>query len=810
MEPSAPEGLRKPRCFVAYASQPTHLAESIETAIETIKTNGVVEIIGWKSLTVTGRVLLSAICEAIRACDVFIADVTGLNANVLFELGYAIARRKRIWLLLNPSISRARSEWDRFQLLKTVGFAPFTNSEEISRRLYSEEPYNKLNQDLFGELLNSAGPASKPDALLYLQCTVNTEAAMLVARRVSTGPIKSLIDDPQEVRVQPLSWYVQQVSTAFGVVCHFLSSDFRDSGQNNAKQAIVAGLAYGSSKPLLMMAHEPYESPLDYQDLLQKHSTAAGAISIFANWSLPLISNYEKRVIDVARYKVEERKRTDLRNINIGEPVAEFESDSVPDYFIATAAYTETIHSKHSIVVGRKGTGKTATLYTLTETLKADPRNHVCVIKPVAYELHGLMEILAEERSKADQGYLAESFWKFLLYTELTKSVYEELLRKPQHYVRTQAEALLSEYVEQNQTLIGYDFSSRLEAAVNGVRELQHTPPAEGRRPKISELLHDQMIAKLRMLLGQVLENKSQVTMLVDNLDKAWNAADDLNLLSDLLFSLLTVSRTVSEDFWHNSCGRSPVNLHFVLFLRSDIYAAMLQFASERDKLPVRLILWNDPELLKRLIEKRFMASRQDIKTPDEIWKQYFVPTIKGVPTWEYIGNRILPRPRDLIYLVKAALGIAINRGRTLIHEVDLLEGEAQYSRFAIDSLIVESKARFVKAEKLLLEFLSSSEVVTEHEISAKMASAGLAAQDLESLLTLLAELTFIGFEVTPNRFQFLNDERDAHKIATMARKTADDTTHGVRRFRIHPAFHSFLEITLHSLSLPGQTIMDL
>jgi hypothetical protein len=172
-------------------------------------------------------------------------------------------------------------------------------------------------------------------------------------------------DDPQEVRVQPLAWYVQQVSTAFAVVCHFLSSDYQDPGQNNAKQALVGGLAYGLSKPLLMMAHEPYESPLDYRDLLRRHSTAAAAVAIFADWSLPLIANYENRIAEVARFKVQERKQTNLRDVNIGEPVAEFESDSIPDYFILTAAYTETIHSKHSLVVGRKGTGKTATLYAI-------------------------------------------------------------------------------------------------------------------------------------------------------------------------------------------------------------------------------------------------------------------------------------------------------------------------------------------------------------------------------------------------------------------------------------------------------------
>src|ERR1039458_1139384 len=94
----------KPRCFAAYPSSPVDRAESIEKAIEEIRVGGVVDIAGWKSLAISGRVVISAICDQIKTSEIFIADVTGLNPNVLFELGYAIAHKKRVWLLLNQHI----------------------------------------------------------------------------------------------------------------------------------------------------------------------------------------------------------------------------------------------------------------------------------------------------------------------------------------------------------------------------------------------------------------------------------------------------------------------------------------------------------------------------------------------------------------------------------------------------------------------------------------------------------------------------------------------------------------------------------
>lgn len=798
----------KPRCFVAYASSPADRAESIEKAIEEIRAGSVVDIDGWKSLVITGRVVISAICDRIKASQIFIADVTGLNPNVLFELGYAIAHKKRVWLLLNTHIERANMDFGRFQLLTTIGYVPYSNSNGIVTQFYRDAPYSNAGQNLYEELLFAAGPPSKKDSLLYLRCDVDTEASMRVARRVSSGPIRSVIDDPQEVRRQPLSWYVQQVTSAFGVVCHFLSTEYKDWELYNAKHALVAGLAHGMAKPLLMLAHEPYLSPLDYRDLLRTHRTAATAESIFADWSLQHVEQYEKRIASAASYRAVERARSELRDITVGEPVAEFESDSILDYYVSTAAFTDILNAKYSLVVGRKGTGKTAMLFAVTEELLSDPRNHVCVIKPVGYELEGLLSILREELSRAEKGYLVESFWKFLLYTELAKSVYEQLLGKPDYYVRTSADSALTEFVEQYKSLITPEFSVRLESAVAQLREISKPSSAAGRRIRISELLHNAMLARLRVLLGEVLESKAKVAILVDNLDKAWNPNGDLPLLSDLLFGLLSVSRHIASEFGRDASGRTPVNLYSALFLRSDIYAAMLQFAKERDKLPARLIKWEDPQLLRRVIEQRFMNSATDIEFPHEVWQRYFAPTVRGMPTWEYIGQHILPRPRDLIRLVKSALQFAVNRGKTQVDDRDFIDAQKQYSRFALDALIVEAAVRIPNVEELLLHFVQSPEILTESEIAAKLESARIPADQLGTVVNWFGQLTFLGFEVAPNRFEFLYDEQDAGKISVMAQQTAETTN--VRRFRIHPAFHAYLEVQAHGGDPHGQLSIGL
>ena len=134
------------RCFVAYPSSPAGRAESIEKAIQNIQDGGVVDVISWRKLSVTGRVVVNVVCDEIRNRELFIADVTGLNPNVLFELGYAIALRKRIWLILDPSIERAKLDFERFQLLTTVGYRCYSNSQEIENGFYQDQPYSKLER----------------------------------------------------------------------------------------------------------------------------------------------------------------------------------------------------------------------------------------------------------------------------------------------------------------------------------------------------------------------------------------------------------------------------------------------------------------------------------------------------------------------------------------------------------------------------------------------------------------------------------------------------------------------------------------
>ena len=123
---------RRPTAFLAYASDVPALQETVEDAAKRLNDSNTVEILSWTKLQIGGRILISTICTEIDQRDIFIADVTQLNPNVLFELGYAIARNRRIWLMLDGGVERAHPEVKGFQLLSTIGYRKYNNQYEIA------------------------------------------------------------------------------------------------------------------------------------------------------------------------------------------------------------------------------------------------------------------------------------------------------------------------------------------------------------------------------------------------------------------------------------------------------------------------------------------------------------------------------------------------------------------------------------------------------------------------------------------------------------------------------------------------------
>lgn len=785
---------RKVNCFIAYPSQPPSLVETIELAIREINQSELVSVKSWKLTSVTGKFVITTICESIGASDIFVCDLTYLNHNVLFELGYAIAQNKRIWILLNRSVEESNKDYEKFKILTTVGYIPYINVYDISNAFYKDQPHSDLQGTIYRDTIESVISKKPSNNLLYLKSAVETEASVKLSRRINDSRIPVIVDDPDEVRIQTLSWYAQKVFDAQIVVTHFLGSDQAGHRMQNAKDSLVSGLAYGFGRHLLMLAHAPYESPIDYRDFLRVHSTAAQCEEFADSWLKPLEIEHSRRMEITHDYDKDLRAHAELKSISIGDPVAENESENLPEYFVETSAYYNALESKHSIIIGRKGSGKTAILYKLADEVGSDPRNQACIIQPVAYELEGILRMLKQALPLSEKGFLIESLWKYLIYTELAKSIYESLRAKPPYSQLSDSEEDLLQFVKENQSIILSEFSIRLELTVTALQDVSELSTGEQQRIRISELLHDNEIVILRNLLGEALKDKQKVVVLVDNLDKAWKQREDLPTLCELLLGLLSVSRRVVQDFEKSDFRKQRVNLSLIMFLRSDIFTQVIKYARERDKIVYSRIAWDDPEVLIRVLEERFITF-SPVTTPNEIWSRYFCDTVQGIETNVYFTEKILPRPRDLIYFAKAAIAQAVNRRDAKVEEQDILEAHKKYSQYALDSIIVENSIQVEALEALLYEFTGSRDIVNLDNIAEAMERSRVPTAKLDYVVELLCDLTFLGREVAENRFVFSYNEEERIKAQTMARRTANMRGGKPQQFQINPVFNDYLEI---------------
>ncbi len=105
-----------PSVFFAYPSAPAAIPDVFRRAASEINRTRQLRAVLWEDLAPTGKIVIEEVCRSIAGNQVFAADLTHLNPNVLFELGYAIAQNLRIWLLADTSVSSVKPELAELRL----------------------------------------------------------------------------------------------------------------------------------------------------------------------------------------------------------------------------------------------------------------------------------------------------------------------------------------------------------------------------------------------------------------------------------------------------------------------------------------------------------------------------------------------------------------------------------------------------------------------------------------------------------------------------------------------------------------------
>ena len=787
---------KPPVVFFGYPFRPTIRGEAVVEAARRLREEGAIVPKIWERLSTSGRFVIDVILVTIDEADLAAFDVTELNHNVMFEVGYAIGKDRRIWLLRDETNKAAKRNWDKIKILTTLGYSQFTNSDHIVQSFRRQNPAGAAETVFQSAVKGYLRPAGPP-GLLYLPSLHETEAGRKLTRRVHKERQRGLlciVADPDESSVQSLAWYAQQIYSSEAVVAHFCSPTRFGAEVHNARCALVSGLARGMGKDLLMLAEEDYATPIDYRDLLYVYPTVRHCLDHTDEW---LHRHLRQAYEDAGARRLHATATTlavELDSLRIGDPVAENEADDLADYFIETASFHEVLEKNTAVFVGRKGTGKTANLLSAAATLRTDKRNLVCLIKPFSYELEAVVKLMRQYQERADQGYLVESLWKFLIYSEIANAAYGEIRERPVVPVPRSPEGDFADYMEGPAAFLRDEFAVRLESVVDRLLALAPQSTIAGQRTQISRALHDGVLRQLREHLGRVLSEKQRVAVLIDNLDKAWQRTADIPELASFLLGLLSSIGRISDDFAASDHWRKPVAVTLAVFLRSDIYAHVARIAREPDKIPVSRLVWADKALLLRVIEERFEALQGAGAHGSELWTRFFCATTRGIMTPDYILSRVLPTPRDLIYFCSAAIASAVNRRSPKIEEEDILKAETFYSQFAFEALQVGNGVSMEELERILYEFAGGPSIVDSKQVAQYVTGAGITEERATEVIQHLHWLSFLGLEIEQDHFDFAYELRAPALADALAGRHAV-AAGGLPRYEIHPAFRSYLEI---------------
>jgi len=122
---------RGPRTFVGYPSQPPGLGATIKRTCISLKT-ATHDVRTWRHLDIPGRFIADEVLAELNAAELVVMDITKLNFNVTFEVGYALSRAKRVILTMNRALNNDHKAIDALGLFDTIGYLTYENSDELA------------------------------------------------------------------------------------------------------------------------------------------------------------------------------------------------------------------------------------------------------------------------------------------------------------------------------------------------------------------------------------------------------------------------------------------------------------------------------------------------------------------------------------------------------------------------------------------------------------------------------------------------------------------------------------------------------
>jgi hypothetical protein len=748
------------------------IAATIEKGAEILRQyGGIGHWLTWKEFRSTGQIVFCSICKSMRFSECVVADVTTLNFNLLFEIGFAIGLGLPVIPIRDTTFVRDKREFEELGMLDTIGYVDFQNSSGLATSLQKRLPISAIPCPPFN--INLAA------SLYVLKSQIDTEGAVRMMSSLKKSTIRFRSYDATETPRLSLQEARRQVGSSLAVVAHLLSPNRQGALVHNARCALVSGIAMATGKIVLLLQEEHVQQPIDYREVISEYINPDQVPGFVDKLVLQVISRLQD--VRVRSIKTPEKL---LERVDMGDVAAENEIRNLKSYFVGTAQFFEAKRGNGRLVIGRKGSGKTAMFYAVREAMGKQNSRLVLDLKPEGHQFSKLRETVLSKLTPGFQEHTLTAFWNYILLCEIAhKILNSEYSWAQRDDARRNRYDALSKAYETHFIKEAGDFSERLLRQVDRIAFRYEGDPQVSTAGELTELLFRGEIPALDNAVAEYLETKDEVWLLIDNLDKGWPTRGSSREDILILRTLLEASRKLQRQL-----ARRDVAFQCLIFLRNDIYEHLIQETPDKGKDTAIVLDYDDPELFKNIALERIKLSTGLKGSFEDIWAAVFDTHIGIEDSFQYILDRTLMRPRDLLNFLHRTIEIAINRGHDRVHQDDITKGEAVYSEDILLSIVFELRDVLPHIQNPLYVFLGCASHMSKNEVLSLLKKAGYAEKDLDSALKLLVWFGFLGVQENGNEKPHF-----AYQVRHNIEKVLAPLDQSKGYFVLHPAFRTAL-----------------
>lgn len=374
-----------------------------------------------------------------------------------------------------------------------------------------------------------------------------------------------------------------------------------------------------------------------------------------------------------------------ITKINFGAPAAERDMNyGLAEYFYETDSYKRMLTGRKTVLLGNRGSGKSAIFKILAENLKKEG-NTIIEILPEDYSYEILGDVIAKESKGnwAKQGAYSAA-WKYVLYVlamkkmvELYPNLVKSNSKKIYNYLRDNHKQ--SKSISKLDILVSY--LKRIEGIKVGPYEAGIKVKRLQELYKLEEI--NSLIPELETICS-----KRKIIFFIDELDKGWDSSEDAkSFISGLFQAALSINQMTPS-------------IQVLISLRKELYDNIPALYEDAQKVwdLFEVIEW-DEQALKEMIVKRIRKSIPEIQdySSDDCWNLIYAETIayRKTKSFNYLIDRTLYRPREIIQFC-SEISNTLTSDQTIPIDYDVISiAEYKYSEYRTKDIAAEYRFQF-------------------------------------------------------------------------------------------------------------------